>query len=87
MELDIKQFVKDRDAAFKAFVLQDDVEAVRQYCMEYGIVMPVDPKVMAAGVYKAVQHITTMPDDIKEKAAWKALNLGFSPFIMPKEDT
>lgn len=88
MGLDVKQFVKDRDAAFKAFVLQDDVEAVRQYCMEYGIVMPVDPKVMAAGVYKAVQYITTMPEDIKVKAAMKALELGFSPFFAPqKEDT
>ena len=90
MGIDMKQFVKDRDKAFRAFILHDDWEPVREYCRTYGVPMPDDPRVMAAGIYKAVQYITTMPDDIKAKAAMKALKMGFNPFIMPpemKEDT
>ena len=85
MGIDMKQFVKDRDAAFRAFVLRDDWEPVNEYCSTYGVPMPDDHRVMAAGIYKAVQYITTMPDDIKAKAAMKALKLGFSPFIEPIE--
>ena len=85
MGIDVKQVVKDRDEAFIAFVLNDDWEPVKQYCATYGISMPENPDVMAAGIYKAVQEVTTMPDDIKVKAAMKCMQLGFSPFIRPFE--
>lgn len=55
----------------------------------YGVPMPDDPRVMAAGIYKAVQEATNMPDEVKAKAAMKCVKLGFSPFmkpIEPKED-
>ena len=42
-----------------------------------------NPDVMAAGIYKAVQEVTTMPDDIKVKAAMKCMKLGFTPFMSP----
>lgn len=88
MGVDMKEFVKDRDAAFTAFVLNDDWGPVKEYCSTYGVPIPDDPLVMAAGVYKAVQYITNMPDEVKTKAAMKALKLGFSPFMKPieKED-
>ena len=89
MGVDMKEFVKDRDAAFTAFVLNDDWGPVKEYCSTYGVPIPDDPLVMAAGVYKAVQYITNMPDEVKVKAAMKALKLGFSPLIGPmgpKED-
>ena len=85
MGVDMKQLVKDRDAAFTAFVLHDDWEPVREYCRNYGVPIPDNPDVMAAGVYKAVQYITNMPDEVKTKAAMKALKLGFSPLIGPME--
>ena len=89
MGVDMKQLVKDRDSAFIAFVMNDDWEPVRRYCSTYGVPMPDNPDVMAAGIYKAVQYITNMPDEVKVKAVMKALKLGFSPFmkpIEPKED-
>lgn len=88
MGVDVKEFVKDRDAAFTAFVLNDDWGPVKEYCSTYGVPIPDDPLVMAAGVYKAVQYITNMPDEVKTKAAMKALKLGFTPFMKPieKED-
>ncbi len=85
MGIDVKQFVKDRDEAFIAFVLNDDWEPVKQYCATYGISMPENSNVMAAGIYKAVQEVTTMPNDIKVKAAIKCMRLGFSPFMLPVE--
>lgn len=89
MGVDMKEFVKDRNAAFTAFVLRDDWGAVREYCQEYGVPMPPNPNVMAAGIYKAVQEVTTIPDDVKRMAAMKCLKLGFSPFIQyikPEEE-
>lgn len=83
MGIDVKQFVKDRDEAFIAFILNDDWEPVKQYCATYGISTPENPDVMAAGIYKAVQEVTTMPNDIKVKAAIKCMQLGFEPFMMP----
>lgn len=89
MGVDMKQFVKDRDEAFIAFVLRDDWGPVREYCDTYGVRMLDNPDVMAAGIYKAVQCITNMPDEVKVKAAMKCMKLRFSPFmkpIEPKED-
>lgn len=85
MGIDMKQFVKDRNAAFTAFVLHDDWEPVKEYCKTYGIEMPDDPDVMAAGIYKAVQEIPTMPNVVKDTAMIKCLHLGFTPFIKPYE--
>ena len=53
-------FVKERDVAFIHFVKTDDLSKVKAYCKRYGVKMPKDWKVMAAGVYKAVQYITSM---------------------------
>ena len=81
MGVDMKQFVKDRDAAFIAFVLHDDWQPVREYCHLYGVEMPDNQDVMAAGIYKAVQEVTTIPDEVKDIAAMKCLKLGFSPIM------
>ena len=80
-----EQFVKDRDAAFTAFVMNDDWELVLEYCHNYNVPMPDNPDVMAAGIYKAVQEVTSIPDDVKVKAAVKCMKLGFTPFMRPKE--
>ena len=86
MGVDMKTLVTDRNKAFTAFVLNDDWEPVRQYCKRYGVRMPDNPDVMAAGIYKAVQYTTNMPDEVKVKAAMKCLKLGFTPFIRPVDN-
>ena len=85
MGFDIKHFREDRDKAFIAFVMDDDWNAVKEYCTSYGVRMPEDPNVMAAGIYKAVQEAKDIPDEVKVKAAIKCMKLGFSPFIRPFE--
>lgn len=85
MGVDIKQLVKDRDAAFAAFVLYDDWGLVLEYCHTYGVSIPENPDVMAAGIYKAVQECTSIPDKVKVKAAIKCMKLGFTPFVTPFE--
>lgn len=81
----MKQFIKDRDSALIAFVMSDEWEPVREYCSTYGVQMPDNPDVMAAGIYKAVQEVTTMPDEVKKTAMIKCMKLGFTPFMMPPE--
>lgn len=88
MGIDMKEFVKDRNAAFTAFVMNDDWNAILEYCRTYGVRMPDNDKTFAAGVYKAVQEVTNIPDEVKKAAAMKCLKLGLSPFMMyhtPKE--
>lgn len=49
-----------------------------------------NPDVMAAGIYKAVQEVKDIPNEVKVKAAIKCVRLGLSPFMCsyePKEGT
>lgn len=79
------EWVKERDEAFIHFVKTDDLSKVKTYCKRYGVKMPKSWKVMAAGVYKAVQGITSMPEDVKEMAMMKCLQLGFNPLMKPHD--
>ena len=75
------KFVKERDNAFIDFVETGSMEKVDAYCKKYSVKMPKDLKVKQAGIYKAVQYCTNIPEEIKNKALIKCLELGFNPFI------
>lgn len=75
------KFVKDRDNALIDFVETGSMKKVDAYCKKYGVQMPKDLKVKQAGIYKAVQYCTNIPNEIKEKAMIKCMELGFNPFI------
>ena len=81
MGINVSEFVRDRDNAFTAFVMNDDWESVRKFCFTYGVSMPDNPDVMATGIYKAVQECVNIPDKVKVKASIKCAKLGFSPYI------
>lgn len=76
-------FVKERDAAFIHFVKTDDLSKVKAYCKKWDVQMPKSKKVAAAGVYKTVIAITSIPEDIKTMAMQKCLKLRFNPMIKP----
>lgn len=78
---DVFAFIHERDSAFIDFVETGSTVKVRKYCRKYGVPMPKDKKVFAAGIYKAVQQCTNIPQEIKDKAFTKCLELGFSPMI------
>lgn len=75
----IRQFVIDRDDTFTAAVMQDDWDAVQRFVEKYGAPMPTNERVMKAGVYKAVQECTGIPEDVKILARQKCIELGFKP--------
>lgn len=75
----INRFKKDRDEAVTAAVMNDDFGPMRRYCRKYCIPIPANEKVFKAGTYKAAGAITTLPEEVKHKAAVKAVALGFSP--------
>ena len=79
----MNNFVKERDKAFVKAVTEDDWGAVRKYCKKYNMPVPKSNKVMKTGIYKAVQYCTNIPEDVKEVAFMKCLELGFSPLIKP----
>ena len=76
---DMKQFRYDRDDAMTTAVMDDDWDAVRRYCRKYKVPLPKDERVMKAGIYKAVQEIITMPQEVKDTARQKCIALGFKP--------
>ncbi len=79
----MENFVIERDKVFISAVTEDDWEAVIEYAKKYGIPIPKDKKIMMAGIYKAVQDCTKIPDEVKAVAMTKCLELGFHPFIKP----
>lgn len=81
----IEKFSKERDEAFIDFVKTGDFKKFNQYCKKYNIDMPKNRKVKAAGIYKDVFYCTDIPQDIKDKAFIKCLELGFTPLINPIE--
>lgn len=83
--MDFKRMVKERDEAFTEFVLTGRDEKAMAYCRKYGVPMPTKKTVFAAGIYKAVQHCTNIPQDVKDLAAMKCMVLGFNPMIKPLE--
>ena len=78
---DMKQFRIDRDSAMTTAVMHDDWEAVRRYCKKYKVPLPSNENVMKAGIYKAVQDILDMPQEVKDAARRKCIALGFKPTI------
>ena len=77
----IERFVRDRDKAFTAAVMNDDWQAFKMYCKKYEIPIPKSKKAMKGGVYKAVQQCTRIPQEVKDVAFMKCLELGMSPYI------
>lgn len=78
-------FAEERDKAFIKAVVDDDWKAVLEYSKKYGVPVPKKRNVMKAGIYKAVQYCTNIPEDVKSLAFTKCLELGFTPWIKPIE--
>lgn len=76
---------EERDKAFIKAVVDDDWQAVLIYSKKYCVPVPKEINVMKAGIYKAVQYCTNIPEDVKVLAMEKCLQLGFYPFIPPIE--
>lgn len=83
--MDISQYAKERDKAFIDFVETGSLKKVNALCKKYGVPQPRSIKGKKAGIYKAVQYCTNIPEEVKGKAAKKCLELGFSPLIAPIE--
>jgi len=77
--MDIKAFADERNQIFSDFVVTDDLSNVYLFCQIYHIPIPADEAVLKAGVYKAVQECTDIPEDIKAMAREKCMALGFKP--------
>lgn len=82
---DFMEIYKERDAAYTDAVVNDNWDAVRKYAKKYCIPIPRKRNVMKAGIYKATQYCTNIPDDVKDIAMVKCLALGFTPYIKPIE--
>ena len=80
-DVEILECVRERDEAFVAAVINDDWDAVKRYCKKYGVKLPKKEIVMKAGIYKAVQEVISIPQEVKDQAQKKCVALGFKPTI------
>lgn len=65
--VEVKKFVEERNAAIYEAVVNGDLTHLRTLYM-YGVQTPESDLVARAGACKACLQITTMPDDVKQKA-------------------
>lgn len=77
----LKTMAAERDEAFIDYVMTGSEEKLDEYLRKYKIPMPRKAEVKAAGVYKAVQECTMIPEEVKQEAMRKCVALGFSPTI------
>ena len=77
--INMNRFVQERDRSFTDFVKTGDLKAVRKYCRKYRVKIPENERAFKAGIYKAVQEYRGIPQDVKDLAAVKCVELGFSP--------
>jgi hypothetical protein len=75
-------FTEERDKTITDAVVNDNWDGVRAYMEKYGVSASSDT-VMKAGIYKAVQYCTNIPEDVKILAIKKCVKMGFGPFIRP----
>lgn len=80
---ELAEFVKSRDEMLVNFVETGSLTKAREHCEKYGVTMPGDEDVLRLGLLKAVQECTNISDEVKAKAAEKALRMGYSPFMFP----
>lgn len=71
-------FAEERDKAFTDAVVNDNWDGVKAYMEKYGITASSNT-VVKVGIYKAVQHCTDIPEDVKILAIKKCVKMGFSP--------
>ena len=77
----MRKFTKSRDAAFTAFAMNDDWDAVLKHFKKFGMDIPPKDKekIAKAGVLKAIQECTKIPAEVKAEAAKKCILMGFRP--------
>ena len=80
-----EQFAAERDEALTYFVKTGDDSKMRKHCAKFGQQVPKSRKVFHASMYKAVRYCTNIPDDIKQLAWEKCLQIGFMPYIPEAE--
>lgn len=75
-------FQQERREAMIEFVMRDDPHKFYNYCRHYDIRMPANRTVVAGSIYKAVQTLKDVPDEVKKVAAEKCRKLGMYPYTL-----
>lgn len=78
---DLKNYIRERDAAIIDFVNNDSLEKWHKLTKRYHMNEPKDERVLKGALCKAAQGCTKIPEEVKFKAALKAIELGFNPYI------
>lgn len=79
----MEQFIKERDFALTKAVMEDDFEPILIYFEKYNIT-PIsnNPIVIEGAVYKAAYNCLSLPQNVRERAKQKCIELGMSEKII-----
>lgn len=75
----MRRFRKDRNEAITAAVMEDRWDKMHAYAKKYGVPLPPHEIAFKAGTYKAVAGVMSLPQEVRDTAARKAIALGFKP--------
>lgn len=78
----LARYAAERDEALIDFTMNGSTEKLMDFIRRYKLPMPDRKDVLAAGVYKAVQECTMIPEAVKEEARRKCIALGYKPTMM-----
>lgn len=79
MDEKIAVFVADRNKCLEEFVLNDNLEGYREHCERWDMIYPKDEIVFKVALYKAVQEVSDLSEEVKQIARSKCIILGFNP--------
>ena len=81
MKINVEKLVKERDEAIIEAVVNDNWDKIKAYAKKYSVPIPKKENDMKAGIYKAAQLCTNIPQDIRDKAFVKCIKLGYLPLF------
>lgn len=73
----VEAFVQERNEALYSL----DKEKIMAYCKKYSVPIPDNDEVFWVGVHKAIVHITSAPEPIRERSLVWLSRRGYSPEI------
>ena len=71
---------KMRLRAMADYIRKGSLRRLGKYAREYGLTLPDDEAILAAAIYKEVQYTQDLPEDLKEIARDRLIEMRVNPY-------
>lgn len=80
--MNIDEFTKERDFALTKAVMEDDFEPILAYFVKYHSPIMSNLRVVQGVTYKAAYNCLSLPQNVRERAKQKCIEIGMSEKII-----